>query len=264
MSQAEQALTLVMERGEMRSSAIAELLDCTAANVHELLMPAVARGELVACDVEAGGARLKDYRVAASPKPAFRRSRPEELKPPTPLPAEQPAAPEQPKEVHAVSIKDKIVAALKRGPMKTRALHAVIGGGGAYLSTTLSKLAAEKAIERVGFGTYGLPGTKADDAPQPRRLPKKRTGGGRRMQRKRKADKGATARKAWTTRRAAARSESAALAGLKVLANGFRPAITADGALLLIGQEKAGELNRGETRVLAEFLRRVDRTGVRA
>ena len=75
---------------------------------------------------------------------------------------------------------------------------------------------------------------------------------------------GATARKAWTTRRAAARSESAALAGLKVLANGFRPAITADGALLLIGQEKAGELNRGETRVLAEFLRRVDRTGVRA
>jgi len=62
-------------------------------------------------------------------------------------------------------------------------------------------------------------------------------------------------------RRAAkfARQETAARA-----AGSFRPAITADGALLLIGVADAGELNSAETRVLADFLARVDRSGARA
>ena len=51
MSQAQDAFDLVKERGEIRSSAIAELLGCTPTNVHELLLPFVAC-YLVGCVME--------------------------------------------------------------------------------------------------------------------------------------------------------------------------------------------------------------------
>jgi hypothetical protein len=115
-----------------------------------------------------------------------------------------------------------------------------------HVATTCSQLARKKQLVRLGGGEkrtiYGLPGQKAPaNHYKPVRGAKR---GGRPSMRKKRAVRPAPA----------VERESGA----------FRPAIASDGALLLMGAATPGELSPSETRILAEFLRRVDRTGVRA
>lgn len=67
MTKAEEAFAIVKRVGlTVRSAYIAEELDCTADNVHELLAPRVLRGELISCNVVVGGEHFKDYRLAVA------------------------------------------------------------------------------------------------------------------------------------------------------------------------------------------------------
>jgi len=163
----------------------------------------------------------------------------------------------------ATTDRDRIFAAYRtHGPMTTRQLRKHVPG--ARISMLVAQLANSSQLGRLG-GTkcntiYGLPDqhapVSAPDKP-PRSIHRKRrqrAGGGTAMHKRRVKRMPKLAKPRAATRKALPQSAGA-----------FRPAIAADGALLFIGAAKGDfELNRAEVRVLAEFLRRVDRTGARA
>lgn len=293
MSMADDALALVRERAEIRSSAIAELLGCTVENVHEMLRPAVEARELVACDVEAGGEKLKDYRVAVAAggqaRDIFYAGRPPakprvttfafgrgDVQEPRPRPAPTVAPKPSKEETPAMNQKDEmIVAALKaRGPMNGAQLREQFK----YLRVAKVMGALVKAGHVVTLdnqeSVFGVKGQKLTDwkdlqdgvpagADKPRKkpAPKKRAGAKRKKAGKKAGS--AAARKAWKTRRAAAAAATQE-AATPASAGAFRPAYASDGVLLLIGQEKPGELNRKEARSLTAFLRQLDEAGALA
>lgn len=288
MSLAAEAFALVETLGQIRSSALAEKLGCTSDNVHELLLPYVARGDLVSCDVQVHGEHLKDYRLALArggdmpefkgtagrPRSATPAPEKREIpfgRPPAALAARNPNPPaDQPKEAAPMTVADQCEAAFrKHGPMTTRQIREHVHESA--VSTIVAQYARSGRFGVVGGSKgnliYGLPDQElpkaqtGKDTP-PRSLHKKRSGGGKPMPRKAKEKrKGAAARKAWKTRRAAEAAQAVGTGGTGVT---FRPAITHDGALTLAGAARAGELNSAELRVLAAFLRRIDETGMRA
>lgn len=289
------AKALILDRGTIRSGAIAELLGCAPAAVHRLLQPAVDSGELIACAVEAGGEKLVEYRYSAAGsgmvRPAFSpyRSAPEMKKPPTPVrgvfykketvfgadPAPGGAMsplltraafipPKEPK----VNNTTKIVKALKkRGPLTVPELRKYMDIK--RLAIIVAQLRAHGTLKRLGGGAhssiYGLPGQVLEDrdkalgaAPKVRQVqPPKKAAGGAKAPRKYKKRKARNSSPAVEDRQPVLRAA-------RIVAGRFRPAIACDGALLLTGAVEAFELNSAETRVLADFLARVDRTGVRA
>lgn len=267
-----QALELIAKRGTLRSPAIAEALDVTVANVHALLAPAVAAGKLIACSVQVvdwgqiteyrlstiGGGALPTFTGKTGRPPSSAKPEKHEIPfgrpsvtPRQPMPAAA-AAQQLREQEERVSNVDKVKKAFQEhGPMTLGDLrkHVKIEKLAVLLSNGLSRGAFERIAGKRPNIIYGLPGQKAP-AGAAAAAPKKATGGGTRVPRKAKA-----ARKP-------RRIHEVLVPRAK--ANGFRPAITADGALLLTGAERSGELNGAETRVLAEFLLRMNAAGVRA
>jgi hypothetical protein len=282
----ERAIALIGKRRALRSPAIAEAFDCTPVNVETLLRPAVEAGRLLACSVETPEGRTTEYRLSLaaggklseyvptkhgpSPDPVKERLR--EWGPPkAELTSGQVAASartgtpgdnvtsrgnagdhapgrEVPRKEKQMSTTDKILAAYKaHGPMTARECAKYVKCG--WLSIATSQLAARGRLVRLGGGAhstiYGLPGQKAGA-----KAAQKASRGGKRMRRRKQIR--------------ARELPAMQFASAPPAVNGFRPAIAADRSLLLIGQAQAGELSRDELRTLAEFLRRVDRTGVRA
>jgi hypothetical protein len=281
------AKALILERGTIRSSAIAEMLDCTPANVHELLRPCVESGELIACGVEVGGEKLIDYRHSVAGKGRLAghnfHSDPVAKRPPTPVreSAPTPAPIEQPKEAKKMTNTDKIVAALKEhGPATTRQLRER-GVKTSNLGGHCAQLVGYKTLVRLGGGArssiWGLPGQKLSDhnpegggvdmdARTPRKAEKKKpAAAGRGKGKARKGTKARRKRAAVLARvEAKLAREAREAAARQPAADMFRPAITHDGAITLTGAVKPGELNRAEARVLTEFLVRMRDAGVRA
>lgn len=138
-----------------------------------------------------------------------------------------------------MSVAQRIISAIeKRGPMTSGQLRSLIDDKN--VPTICSQLAKAKKLVRLDGdkrgSAYGLPGQKTSakaGAAKPRRFLRE------------------PHRRVETPRANAP-------------AGDFRPAIAADGALLLMGQATPSELTPGEARVLADFLRRIDRTGMRA
>jgi hypothetical protein len=277
MSLADEAFDLVRERGCIRSSAIADLLDITPANVHALLAPAVERGELQAASVLYGGEECKDYTFVRPEKAPPHRA---VLAPIETAAATEPATNPnqvlrrevsiQPKEETMPSLADKLEKLFKKhGPMTSGQLREHIK------DSEVSKVlkGSGSRFARLGGKTrgtiWGLPDQEApkaevptgDDAPSWRRRKKpkaaKRAGGGRRM-RKPSRKGSAAARKAHKTRRANLRAAAARARSEDVIAGAFRPSIAHDGAVLLNGAAKPGELSGTEAKTLFGFLERIN------
>jgi hypothetical protein len=177
-----------------------------------------------------------------------------------------------------VNLVERIKAAFeKHGPMTVPQLRAHVDHP--HMPTTLSQLAERGTLARLGGGKrstiWGLPGQKTPAAATPDALergaelgrvkkPKqaKRAGEGsvamRRKRMKRTSRISAAVAKAAGIKAAKTRAENAARAA----AVAFRPAIAADGALLLMGAQTAGELSRSEARVLIDFIRRLDKAEI--
>lgn len=255
---AAEALDLVRERGQIRSAAIAELLGWTTDEVHAVLQPAVDRGDLVACDLFAGGVQQKEYRESmAAGTPAAKCSTDTGyLFPKNRQAATEPNAAQPPQGETTMATKpkkqtrhDKIAAAFKaHGPMTTRELreHVQITGLNAVVRTEFEEVGTLGARKRV----YGLEGQTMKDrkgadagesAPTSSRATRKPAGRTKRVPR---------------TGRIPAHAEDRVQ-----LAAAFRPALALGGSILLIGQEKAGELNRSEARVLSGFIVRLHESG---
>lgn len=255
------ALDLIRERGQVRSAAIGELLVLDVDQVHVLLQPAVDAGELVCCDVLVGGLQQKEYRESmAAGTPAAKLSTDTGyLFPKNRQAATEPNAAQPPQGEPQMATKtnkkqtrhDKIAAAFKaHGPMTTRELreHVQITGLNAVVRTEFEEVGTLGARKRV----YGLEGQTMKD--------------------RKGADAGesaptssrATRKPAGRTKRAPRGSSIPAIATDRVmLASTFRPALAHDGSILLIGQEKAGELNRNEARMLSSFIVRLHESGAR-
>lgn len=228
MSQVEKALAFIRERGDVRSNQVADWLGCTPDNAHELLQPAVLRGELVSCDLTVNGFQLKQYRVAAAAGGPIKQfnplqaSRPGERTAPVfPRQLDEPQRPQhdQPKEETPMSIAEQIIAALKKhGPQSTQELAKHVKNEN--LSTIVGQLArAGKLAATPGVKNriYGLLDQKL---PAPAAAP-------------------------------AAREEK------KPRGGAFRPSIDVDGIVLLTGAARPGELTGPEARMLQGFLERV-------
>lgn len=169
-----------------------------------------------------------------------------------------------------MNLVDRIKAALeKHGPMTVPQLRAHVDHP--HVPTYLSQLAKRDALVRLGGGhkstVWGLPGQKAPEASPgtPTKPKAKRAGGGgAAMRRKRRVKR--TSRISVAAARAAGikAAKTRAANAARAAAGTFRPAIASDGALLLLGAATAGELNRGETRVLVDFIRRLDKAEIGA
>jgi hypothetical protein len=172
---------------------------------------------------------------------------------------------------------DKIKAAFeKHGPMTTRQLGKRVDVP--FISVFVSQH-AKPGGPFVKLGgkkfsyIYGLPGQKLpkgdgvdiDAVHATTRTKSGKTKGKKAPGSKRRGVKAARKR-AQVLARVQARlaAKAAAEAAARAAPGSFRPAITNDGAILLTGAAKAGELNRGEARELTEFLLRVNDTGARA
>lgn len=265
----DQIVKTIRELGAARTPVLAQTFGMSEALVERALWPlCVPGGPLVSCVVEVAGQRVKEYRASAigggklndtftpvgrprtavekKPDPAFGSARAvtqalaARFKSASPAPvAPKPTTPRKEVDAPMSTTTDKIIAAIrKHGPMTSAQLRDHVKDQNA--TTICGQLARKGKLVKLGGGyrttIYGVDGQKPPAGAAQSRKQKKRAEGGR-----------ATPMRKTT-----------------VNAGTFRPAIASDGALLLMGAATPGELSPAETRVLAEFLRRVDRTGVRA
>lgn len=273
----------IRERGALRTPALALTFDMTEEQIDQQLgLLCAAGGPLVRCDVElAVGKKVKEYRcsligggkcdpafyIAGAPRRAVepkanqafgsakavtqalaaRFQKPADPHfnhvPPTARAAPNPITPRKEADAPMTTASRIINATKKLGPMTVPQIRSVVDEQ--HVPAICSQLVRKRRLVRLGGGhkstIYGLPGQKA-----PLKPVRGAKQGGRPSMRKKRAAQPAPA---------------------VTVARGsgtFRPAIASDGALLLMGAATPGELSPAETRVLAEFLRRVDRTGVRA
>lgn len=290
----EQALSVVKKHGQIRTSALALALcfedDDDA--LDRLLEPAAADGRLITCRVGLGGeVTTTEYRLSISgggklvsyspnspqatpaAKNAAARAAALRLKTettfgvdaprvadirPVELAPAVPTASTSTKGEHDVTFRDKVIELLKKhGPMTTRELRAH-GLKDANASTLVGQLAARGALGIVGGGArskiYGLPDQKIADRKVVDGVSVGADKARRSIHKRRRAKPARHARKRAGGGSVAMRRKPA----LKRSKRPFRPALAADGAILLLGAKRGDfEIPREQARALVDINRRL-------
>lgn len=289
------AVEFIRKRGTVRTPAIAEELGIGEAAVDAMLAPEAKRGVLNKCDVLVGGRWIVEYRCSASGGAMTLHTREDQKKPPTfpqqrihesPAPqrsdVEKPSnraalassttgsasasAGDQPREKAPMTTFFEKVSKIfrERGPLTSRELTAA-GVKDANASTLLGQLAKRSKLGILGGGArskiYGLPDQTLADrkepkapetSPTPDRAP-------RSIHPKKKARRGKVAKKKQRKTRVAPAASKAALKAWETRRKRpFRPALAADGAILMLGAKRGDfEIPREQARGLVDLQRRL-------
>lgn len=260
------ALALIAKRGALRTDALAAELGVGENAVDAMLEPACADGRLTTCKVTTGGRSVTEYRCSAAGGLFAFTIAPPSRKTYQPPPAHRVAAPA---DQHAdtkgedtmKTLAERIKAALlEHGPMTSRELRKHVDDD--RVANHCFMLTQSGQLGVLGGGArskiYGLPDQNLSARKEPLQADAsvdidgvhKRTTKAKKKAQKKAGSK--AAKKAWKTRRANAgrwRSRPA---------KSFRPALTADGAILFLGAKKGEfEIPRADTRALVDLVRKL-------
>ena len=278
------AIEIIRKRGATRTPQLAEELRIGETAVDAMLEPARTDGRLVSCSVEVGGRKLTEYRVSAAvlkaevnpwvplkPRPTHvAAARPRGETEPTSSSsrpgepeAAQAATPQQPKGKAAMTVRDRIEAALKaHGPMDVKELRKHVNAEA--LAAVCSSICKRGIIRKLGGGAkssiYGLPSQSLADRKGDDMLERGAELGGKSAAKK--AVKGKAAKRGKrlkrTSRIPVKPTPSPAHWGVPKSRGAFRPALAADGAILFIGAKNGDfEVRPVDVRAILNLSRRL-------
>lgn len=286
---AERAIAhITMDGGANRDTTLAVALGVRPADVAEALAPACESGELVSCVIQRpAAAPINEYRISASlPRFNFRTlSAPEQAAAKARVrqardaiarggfvtaaaaAATKPSAPvaRDPQGDRNMETQKIILTHLgKRGPVSPGTLATLCGIERFNLNYALKPMLAAGMVEAAGATTKRmvyLPEDRDKAGAMANAAPAKSAKKG---PIKRKAVKTAAKVPRKTAKRTAkaTRIVSVSVDAFHPNAGSFRPAVAADGALLLMGAALPGELNQAEFSVLVGFMRKMDDGGM--